>query len=224
MNNCCNKCPNPCGCPLRALSIKVDPARKHLVEFNIDGHSAYLDLREVDIETDTFLRVDSVLRNLKYLAEKHVSTISGAELGSILHLSDLGDVITKGVKQNSLLTFQKNSECDRSCTDVSNNWVAWNATDNQADSVETLFGFDEDDAPKSIAPPENEEQYYQLGWNGAGQVSYSQPVEVSVPTADSDGFAKMLFVNPATKQLETLKVIVNIDNSGNVTFKTQGSV
>lgn len=220
----CKRCPDPCGCPMRVLSIQPITEKPGTVRFNLDGGSVLFDFSDIVAltETDTFLRVDSVARQLKYLAEGHTNNIDAKSLGGILRLSDIGDVNTHGVAQNSLLTYQRNSECGTGCDEVSNEWVAFNASENLSDSAKTLFGFDDTDAPLALQPPVHTDQFYSLMWRGADKIGYTQPVEVAVPSVDSNGYSQLLFANPTTKQLEVLKVKVTIDNQGNVTFKTQG--
>lgn len=234
MNCCehnCNPCGKPkCGCdpcgePLRVLSVEAMPDSPGVVKFNLDGHTQLFDFSEIvaETETDTFLRIDQTARLLKYLAEGHTNNITAKELGSIIHLGDLGDVDMGAVEQNSLLFYQKNSECGQGCDEITQQWIAWNATDNLSDDAQTLMGFSENDTPVAIQPPiHNTGQYYLLSWRAGDKAGYTQPVDVSVPTVDSNGKTRLLFENPNTKQIEALPVIVTIDGSGNVTFKTQG--
>lgn len=229
--NCCNKtcnpcskpkcCTDPCGCPLRVLSVMAMADRPGVVKFNLDGHTEFFDFRDVvaETETDTFLRIDQTARVLKYLAEGHTNNISAKDLGSILHLGDLGDVNMGAVEQNSLLVYQKNSDCGQGCDEISNQWIAWNATDNLEGSAQTIMGFNENDNPVAIQPPTHTDQYYLAGWRAGDKFGYTQPVEVSVPSTGADGKSHLLFQNPTTKQIEALPVIVTIEN-GLVTIRT----
>lgn len=202
----------------------ADPDRPGVVKFNLDGHTEFFDFSDIvtSSETDTFLRVDKVSRILKYLAEGHTNNISAKDLGSILHLGDLGDVDMGDVEQNSILVYQKNSDCGQGCDEISNQWIAWNATDNLEDAAKTIMGFDDNDSPVAIQPPVHTDQHYLLGWRAGNKAGYEQPVEVSAPSVDSDGYSQLLFMNPTTKQIEAFKVKVSIDNQQNVTFKAQG--
>lgn len=222
---CKPKCKDQCGCPLRVLSVQTVTDKPGVVKFNLDGHTQFFDFSDVvaATETDTFLRVDSVSRTLKYLAEGHTNNITAKQLGDMLHLTDLGDVNDNGVAQNSLLVYQRNSDCGKGCDTIQNEWVAWNASERLDDSAKTIMGFDDTDFPVAIQPPAHTDQFYSLMWRAGDKVGYTQPVEVSVPSVDSNGFSQLLFVNPSTKQLESLKVKVTIDNQGNVTFNTQGT-
>ena len=231
--NCCNpdpccgkpKCADPCGCPKRVLSVEATDA-PGVVKFNLDGHTTLLDFSDVvkDTETDTFLRVDQVARLLKYIAEGHVNNIRAQELGSILHLADIGDINTEEVTQNSLLVYKKESDCGQGCDQVSNNWIAWNATEHLEDSAEKLMGFDETDSPVAIEPPLHTGQYYSLMWRAGDKIGYRQPTQVSAPSADESGYSHLLFENPTTHELETLPVKVTVAQDGTVTLKTQGGV
>lgn len=206
----------------------ADSDRPGVVKFNLDGHTEFFDFSEIvaNTETDTFLRIDKVSRLLKYLAEGHTNNISAKDLGSILHLGDLGDVDMGEVEQNSLLVYQKNSDCGQGCDEISNQWIAWNASDpnNLEDGAQMVMGFNENDTPVSIQPPVRTEQYHLAGWRGSDKFGYMQPKQLATgagPTTDGT-YAHLLFENPSTHQLEAMPVIVSIDNQGNVTFKTQG--
>lgn len=204
----------------------ADPDRPGVVKFNLDGHTEYFDFSDIvaTTETDTFLRIDKVARALKYLAEGHTNNISAKDLGSILHLGDLGDVDMGEVEQNSLLVYQKNSECGQGCDEISNQWIAWNASDpdNLVDSAQTFMGFNENDNPVSVQPPVHTEQHYFLGWKGSNKIGYDQPVETTTPSKSGD-YSWMLLMNPTTKRLEAFKVKITIDTQGNITFKAQGA-
>lgn len=231
LNNCCHKdpcgkkcCGNPCGCPRRILSVCEVLDEPGVIEYNLDGTTARYDYSGLveKTQTDTNLRVDSAGRQLNYKAERHTNHISARQLGSILHVADLGDVDDDGVTANSLFVYQKNSECGKGCDDASNKWIAWNSDEHLEDDGETVMVFDSTNAPKALRKPTHTDQYYLLGWRAADKVGYTQPVEVASPSVDSDGFSQLLFVNPTTKQIESLKVAVTIDNQGNVTFNTNG--
>lgn len=226
MNNCCNRCgrpdccgdccdpcaqkccSDPCGCPTQILGIDtVHSDTPYWLRFNFGGKSIDYDFTSVvkSAETDTNLRLDIVNRALIYNAERHIDSFSASELGSILHIADIGDVDISGVTDNSLFVYQKNSDCGEGCEGINNSWVAWNSNEHLVDSVETLMGFDSDGKPQTLNHPVNTNQYYQLGWNGADKLSFSQPVEVSTPPVDSDGYSYQLYLDPTTKQLVFVK-------------------
>lgn len=228
MNNCCrNKtrcgCEDPCGCPLRVLSIEqIDTSRPGLLRFNLDGGSVEYDFADLiaSTETDTFLRIDQTARTLKYLAEGHTNNIPASQLGSILHLADIGDINVKDVTQNSLLVYQKNSECATSCGSVQNQWIAWNSDEQLVEKVNTIMGFDDDEFPRAIEPPEAANQYSLFMWRGANKAGYTHPAELSgAPSTDDSGKSHLLFENPRTHEIEALPVYVSIVD-GLVTIRT----
>lgn len=208
---------------MRVLSIETLTDRPGYVKFNLDGGTVLYDFSDIvaETETDTFLRVDQTARALKYLAEGHTNTIPAMQLGSILHIADIGDVNTGAVADNSLFVYQKNSECGTGCGGIQNQWIAWNSVDHPADEVQTVMGFDENGVPKSIDTPDHTNQYYSLMWRGNGKVGYAQPAQVSAPSTDGT-YAHLVFEKPSTHEFEALPVKVTIASDGTITLKTQG--
>ena len=231
ISNCCDPCAkpkccgDPCGCPLRTLSVDTVTDMPGYVKYNLDGKTVSFDHKPVTqtTETKTAISVDLVNRVLKYLSESGAQTITASELGSLLRLGDLGDVATAGATNNALLTYRKNSECSTGCdTSMPNQWVAYDSLENIEDSAKYLLSFDENGAPKTLGTPATTSEYYYLGWNGPNMVQWTQPVEVATPSADDDGYSYIPFVSPRTKQLEMLRVVVDISSSGDVTFNING--
>lgn len=177
------------------------------LRYNFGGKSIDYDHTPVvkSAETDTSMRLDVAGRNFIYNAERHIDSFSASELGSILHIADIGDVDITGVTDNSLFVFQKNSDCGEGCEGINNSWVAWNEKDHLKDSVETLMGFDGDGKPQTLNHPLNTNEYYQLGWNGSNKISFSQPTVVAQAPVDGDGKVWRLYVDPNTKQLVVVK-------------------
>ena len=152
------------------------------LSYNFNGVGTTYDYRSMIKagETDTSLSVNVVNRVLKYMAERHVDTISAKELGSILHLADLGDVEGDDIDNYSLLYYKKDAvdECDKSA----NRWVGWNALDGQANTMSLIMGFTSTGSPISLSSPSSPSQQYLLGWNGSGKVGWTQAKTVgSVP-------------------------------------------
>lgn len=179
------------------------------LRFNFGGKSVDYDFTSVVkfAETDTSMRLDIPGRSLVYNAEKHTDSFSASELGSILHIADIGDVDITGVTDNSLFVYQKNSDCGEGCEGIDNSWIAWNANENLVSMVETLMGFDADGKPHALNHPEHTDQYYTLGWNAAGKVSWSQPVEAASTDAikDTDNKVWRLYLDPNTRQIRFIK-------------------
>lgn len=173
------------------------------LRFNFGGKSVDYDFASVvkSAETDTSIKLDIPNRSLIYNAEKHIDSFSASELGSILHIADIGDVDISGVQDNSLFVYQKNSDCGEGCEGIDNSWIAWNSNEHLVENLDTLMGFDTDGKPKTLNHPPKTAQYYQLGWNGQDKISFSQPVEVATPPTDSDGKVWRLYIDPETKQL-----------------------
>ena len=197
------------------------------VKFNLDGGTVLFDFSDVvaETETDTFLRIDSTARVLKYLAEGHINNIPASQLGSILHIADIGDVDITGVTDNSLFVYQKNSDCGKRCDGIDNSWIAWNSDEHLEDSGETVMVFDENNAPKALQTPIHTDQFYLAGWRADDKFGYMEhPTPIVAPSTDSDGYAHLLFENPTSHELETLPVKVTIAGDGTVTLKARGGV
>ena len=197
INNICEKCglkqcPNPCdrGCGKKSccgdakpvIDVQALPDDILTLSFNFNGVGTTYDYSSMIKagETDTSVSVSSIARVLKYMAERHTDTISAKELGSILHLSDLGDVDEKDINAYSMLFYKKDAvdECDT----TSNRWIGWNALDGQAGAFTYVMGYSADGAPISLSSPSSPAQYYQLGWNAAGKVGWKQPRKVTTTT------------------------------------------
>ena len=195
----CDKCGcNPCGDSKPVLSVDEVPESISMLKFNVNGASTWYDYNNLvyQTQTDTVLSADAVNRVLKYMAERHIDTISAKELGAILHIADLGDVDIKTASNNSVLVYQKDSNCGEGCEGINNSWIAWNALEHGADSVQTFMGFDSQGIPTSLQTPSNASQYYMLGWNAGGKLSYSKPVQFSNTTNKAP-----LYVDKTTGQI-----------------------
>lgn len=166
------------------------------------------------IQTDTKVTIDGVKRVLHYMAERHTDSISARELGSILHIADIGDVDISEATDNSLFVYKKNNDCAHNCVGIDNRWIAWNAKDNITPTLNTIMGFNEKDAPRSLLQPANSNQFYTLGWNAGNKVGYHQPQERSLGAiAVSEGgrkYAYQLFLDPETKEMVYAKVEVKV--------------
>lgn len=209
--NGCDKCKKPtCACPEPFLAIDKVPTKDATYRINDNGKTALWDIKPAIIkgQTDTSISINSVLRVLQYFAERHTDTITAQELGSMLHLNDLGDVSTKGAEDGAMMVFKKNDTCPTGCYGTSNIWEPWNALDEQTSSVTYGYGFNAQGQPATLQQPTNTSQYYNLGWNGNNQLSYTQPVE-SDYRLDSGGYYYQLCLDPNTKQTYYKKVKAN---------------
>jgi hypothetical protein len=223
-DNCCNpcrkKCCEPiCGCPTQILDITtVHEDTPAWLRFNLGGKSIDYDFTSAvkAAETDTSMHLDVANRNFVYNSERHKDSFSASELGSILHIADIGDVDIAGVTDNSLFVFQKNSDCGEGCEGINNSWVAWNSSDHLANRVDTLMGFNGDGKPQTLNHPTNTTQFYNLAWNGSNKISFAQPTEGNITSGTT---AHLLFEDQNTKQPLYMKVTVTIAGDGTITLK-----
>lgn len=205
-NSCCNQChQDPCCCQQSCcgdakpvIDVQHLPSDILTLSFNFNGvGTTYNYAPTIKAgETDTSVSINAIERVLKYMAEKHTDTITAKELGSILHIGDIGDVDIEDVDANSLFVYQKNSDCSRGCEGVTNKWIGWNATNHLVDSFQTLMGFGSEGEPLSLSSPSSSSQYYQLGWNASGKIGWKQPRKV----ASTSGLAPV-YIDPTTKEL-----------------------
>lgn len=213
MNNCneCKPtcgCDKPkCGCPKPIFDIDEMPNDVATLRYNFDGISAWYDYSNMiyQTQTDTTVSVDAIARVLKHMAERHTDTISAKELGSILHLADIGDVDITDVQDHSILVYKKDGTCASGCNGISNTWYGWNSDEHISTSMDSVMGFDADGSPVSLQKPTHTNQYYQLGWNASNKLSYTQPKEVTTAPTDADGFKYRLYLDPNTKQIVYVK-------------------
>lgn len=205
---CGDKC-NDCGCPQPIQSIvQPYPERPGILRFNYGGHSVEYDFTNMIkmTQTDTSVAINTNDRQMVYNAERHQDTITAKELGSILHIADIGDVDITGVENNSLFVFQKDSNCGQNCEGINNSWIAWNANEHLATELQYAMGFDADGNPLALQPPVHTNQYYNLGWNAQNKLSYGQPVEFANFPVDDDNYAYISCFDPKTKQPGYVKV------------------
>ena len=210
MNNCncikdcgCEKpkcgCEEPkCGCAKPVIGVEEMPESVATLRFNFNGVSTWYDYSNMiyQTQTDTVLSADAIKRVLNYMAERHVDTISAKELGAILHVADLGDVDITGALDNALFVYQKDSDCGEGCEGINNAWKAWNSTEHQATSLDTVMGFDENGKPYSLQRPVATDEYYLLGWEAGNKLKYIKPVAFGSLTGK-----KPLYVDPDTGQI-----------------------
>lgn len=216
-NQCCDPCADPCakkcGCCEPFLDIDEMPDSVSTLRYNINGLSKWYDYGNMiyQTQTDTRITADSVKRVLRYMAERHTDSISARELGSILHIADLGDVDIAGVQNNSLFVYRKDNNCAQGCEGISNAWTAWNSTDigNTTDSFRTIMGFDDNGVPYSLLPPANADKNYYLGWRGADQIGWETIEEVDknsiVVTEGDRNYIYKVCLDPKTNKLVYIK-------------------
>lgn len=205
----CSPChKNSCGYPEPIFGIDRVQDTPAAYRLNINGKTVTWDLQPgiYDGQTDTTLVIDLVNRLLQFSAERHRDSISASELGSILHLNDLGDVSTKGVEDGSMMVYRKSDNCGNGCFGTNNVWEPWNALDEQTSSAAYAAGYNATGNPVSIQQPPNADQYYNLCWNKGGQLSYAQVTEASELRLDAEGYAYQQYIDPTTKEPYYIKV------------------
>lgn len=210
-NNCCNPCQDcgnkcgkqRCGCAKRIIDIDEMPDTVSILRFNFDGLSTWYDYGNMiyQTQTDTTVSVDAINRVLKHMAERHIDTISARELGSILHISDLGDVDITGVADNSLFVYKKENTCAQGCEGINNRWIAWNNNDYPTDALHNIMGFNREGAPLSLLPPANSNQHYVLEWAGADEIKWKSIEKVEKESITKSGKVLRVYVDPDTNQL-----------------------
>lgn len=220
-NNCCNPCQDccsckkpKCGCAKRVLDIDEMPDTVSILRFNYDGLSTWYDFGNMiyQTQTDTSVSVDAINRVLKHMAERHVDTISARELGSILHVADLGDVDITNVEHNSLFVYQKNNNCAAGCEGINNRWIAWNKDqgNNSATDMRNVMGFKDDGSPMALLPPANANKHHVLAWRGTNEAGWHEIKEVSKDTAaGGTPYVKVVCLDQNTNELVYVKVNKN---------------
>ena len=203
---CENKCPKPCGCPEQILSIEADTTRPAYLRFNLGGRSVWHDFTSVvkGAETCTTLKPNITARTLIYDAECGRQTISAPELGSILHLADIGDVDATTIKDNAILVYKKDANCGENC-DGKNGWVGMDPSEEAGESLDYVMGSDANGRVGSLQPPANSTQFYQLTWSAKDKAKWHQPKEVSTIPRDSDKKALRVYLDPKTRELVVVR-------------------
>lgn len=216
--NQCDKCySNPCKCkkscayPEPFIDLDEVPNKPAVYRVNDNGKTAIWDMRNgiKNGQTDTSLVVDIINRLLQYSAERHTDTITAQELGAILHLTDLGDVSTKGAENGAMMVYKQSDNCPAGCYGTGNIWEPFNALDEQVGSLSYVFGFNIDGVPATLQQPANANWFYNYGWNGNKQMSFHTPPYESAPILDDEGYDYQLHMNPRTGETYYTKVKVS---------------
>lgn len=202
----CNKCERKCGCPESILSIESDSNNPANLRYNLGGRSVWYDFTSVvkSAETCTSMFADKKNRTLNYNGECQQNVISASELGSILHLADIGDIDESSITDNAILVYRKDADCGENC-DGKNGWIGLDPSEAGDTSLSYIMGADEDGKVESLMPPSNSNQFYTLTWAAQGKASWKQPTEVSAIPVDSAGYSYQLYLDPNTKEIVIYK-------------------
>lgn len=183
------------------------PDDPDLMRFNINGKSVWYDWESVTKagETCTTVNIDAVNRTLNYHGECSDQTISAKELGSILHLGDLGDVDADTIKDNGILNYRKTGDCGEGCEGIGDGWVSSNPVDVGATSLEYILGSDADGKMTSLIPPTDTTTFSYLAWAAQNKAKWVKPTIVSSAPVDGDGKVWRLYVDPNTYEIVIVK-------------------
>lgn len=182
---CENKCQKRCGCPESILSIEADSTDPAYLRFNLGGRSVWYDFGPVvkAAETCTHLSTDITSRTLIYDAECGRETLSARQLGSILHLADIGDVDESTIKDNAVLVYRKDANCGENC-DGKNGWIGIDLTEEADEEIDYIMGSDEDGQIKSLIPPADTRKTHYLTWEANGKAHWAQIKPATAPPVD----------------------------------------
>jgi hypothetical protein len=178
-----------------------------ILRFNVNGKSVWYDFESVVKagETCTTLNIDAVNRTLNYHGECSDQTISAKELGSILHLGDLGDVDADSITDNGILNYRKSGECPEGCEGETDGWKSTNAVDVAETSMDYILGTDADGKMISLMPPTDTTTHSILTWTGAGKAQWHKPTVAATAPVDGNGKVWRLYIDPSTYELTIVK-------------------
>lgn len=201
------KCGNPCGCAEPVFSIEEMPNDPTTLRFNVNGKSIWYDFEPAIKagETCTTLSIDTVSRTLNYHGECNDSILSAQELGSILHLADLGDIDANSIKDNGILNYRKDADCGEGCEGISDGWVSTSPIEVGTNSLNYLLGSDDEGKMFSLMPPTDPTSFSYLAWAAQGKAKWVKPTIVSVIPTDTDGKIWKPYIDPATGELVIVK-------------------
>ena len=136
--NACNKCntcgQDPCcGCkPARYgcdFDIQANPFDASVWNVTIGGATTKVKIPKIN-ETDTKLSTSFTSASLIYNAEKHTDIITGAQLGSLINLTDLRDTDVENSDSCDLLVYNPYcSECGDGCKPKNAKWEHYHIPD-----------------------------------------------------------------------------------------------
>lgn len=203
----CNNCNNPCkkeicGCAEPVFDIAALDTDPTTLRFNVNGKSVWYDFEPVVKagETCTTLNIDAVNRTLNYHGECSDQTISAKELGSILHLGDLGDVDESSITDNGILNYRKSGECPEGCEGETDGWKSTNAVDVATTSMDYILGTDADGKMISLMPPTDTTTFSYLAWKAADKIGWAKPTVVATPPV-KDGKVAQLYLDENTGEI-----------------------
>ena len=193
---CKKKCPRPCGCPESILSIEADTTDAAYLRFNLGGRSVWYDFTPVvkAAETCTHLSANKVERSLDYDSECGRQSITARELGSILHVADIGDVDETTIKDNAVLVYRKDAHCGENC-DGKNGWIGVDITEEGDTSLDYIMGSDDKGDVKSLMPPAATDKFSYLVWGANDKVKWARIREATAAPRYEDNKVARLYLD-----------------------------
>lgn len=182
----CNKCKEPCGCAEPIFSVEAMPDDPDTLRFNVNGKSVWYDFEPVTKagETCTTVNIDAVNRTFNYHGECSDQTISAKELGSILHLGDLGDVKEETITDNGILNYRKTGDCGEGCEGDADGWVSSNPIEIGGESLTYILGSDADGKMMSLMPPTDTTTFSYLAWAAQDKIKWVKPKTIASASED----------------------------------------
>lgn len=158
-------------------------------------------------ETCTTLKPNITARTLVYDSECGRNTLTAAELGSILHLADIGDVDATTIGDNAILVYHKDADCGEDC-EGSNGWVGLDPSVDPQDGLSYILGTDENGRAEGLQVPEDTGVFSYLAWQGANKIKWHIPRVTDTAPIDGQNKKWAVYVDPSTRELVIVKETV----------------
>ncbi len=155
-------------------------------------------------ETCTTIKTDITSRSLIYDAECGRQDLTAAELGSILHLADIGDVDATTIDDNAILVYKKDNDCGENC-DGPSGWIGLNPSKETGDNLDYILGSDNNGAVKSLAPPVDTTKYRYMTWAAGNKAKWTRPKDATSAPVDGNGKKWRVYMDPITEELVVVK-------------------
>lgn len=209
----CISCGEPCGggcgpcapasykCDFSISAVPFDPTSWNV---NLCGTMHKIKLPPL-AETDTTLSTNYSNSVLNYKAEKHVDTLTGQQLGSLINLGDLRDTKTDYTTSSMCyeLIYKKYGDCGEGCMSIEDTWATFSIDNENAlgPQIRYVRGANRYGCPYFLDVPQDTSQYWFQGWRGdTNENGYYQPAPVSTLPTDPNGNYYVLSQYPSNKQ------------------------
>ena len=203
----CNQCgKDPCGCREPVFSVEAMPDNPTLIRYNVNGKSVWYDHDSIVKagETCTTVNIDAVARTFNYHGECSEQTISAKELGSILHLGDLGDVNADTITDNGILNYRKDGNCGEGCEGIGDGWVSSNPIEVGGTSLDYILGSDSEGRMASLMPPINASSFSYLTWAAQDKAVW-KTINTVASIPDDGTYKYPLYLDPNSGEIVAVK-------------------